>query len=156
MFSAPSLCILPVTHIDTYRAAKFVVAIEIINPTIPRPKDSDICQKRSCVLSECLCCCQYNCPICQSHHAPRPDKRKQCRKQEGRCNQHQRHRWTVSQCGSQRWEVRAERQGNGLRHQHESQPPHLPVCNGKPEPVPLSSGLLLITYTYILFHSLYG
>ena len=94
--------------------------------------------------------------ISQSRYAPCPEKRKQCRKQEGRCNQHQRDRRIVSQRGSQRREVRVERQSNDFRRQHERQPPHLPVCNGKPESVHLTSSLLLITYTYILFHSLDG
>jgi len=52
MFSAASAYMLLVTHIDTYRAAICVVAMEIMKPTIPMPKDNDMCQKRSWVLSE--------------------------------------------------------------------------------------------------------
>lgn len=74
MLSAASACMLLVTHIDTYRAAIFVVAMEMIKPTIPMPKDNDMCQKRSCVLSECLSLRSARTLICQVIHSPRPEK----------------------------------------------------------------------------------
>lgn len=92
-----------------YRAAVFMVADAIMKPTMPKSRETTICQLRSPTASECLIV--FRKPLNNTvamENLPRYSKCNQCGKNPRRCTKQQRNGWVVAQSSGRR--VRGSRQ----------------------------------------------